>query len=209
MPLKLFVADDSITIQKIISLAFSGEDALIEFVSNGDAAIDGIRNFGPDIILADVFMPGCNGYEVCAQIKKDPELLKTPVVLLVGTFEPFDEAEASRVQCDGVLMKPFDTSELIRKVLELTGKSLETLSQSTMHPSDLAESRPKIRGSVRPAVMESFLGENRILDILDRSNAQHLPKANSANIEISDECIDIIVERVIKKLKSAAAVATK
>jgi CheY-like chemotaxis protein len=205
MPLKLFVADDSITIQKIISLAFSGEDALVEFVSNGDAAIDGVRNFRPDIILADVVMPGCNGYEVCAQIKKNPELRKTPVILLVGTFEPFDEAEALRVQSDGVLMKPFDTSELIRKVFELTGKNMETPSDSSIHPSDRAESHPKIRGQVRPAVMESFLGENRILDMLDQSPVQYLPEANGANVEISDELIDIIVDRVIKKLKSVAA----
>lgn len=121
MPKKLLVADDSVTIQKVISLAFAGEDVVIESVANGDQAIHKAKEIKPDIVLADVFMPGRNGYEVCARIKEDPELSKIPVVLLVGTFEPFDETEASRAKCDAYLTKPFDTSELLQVVHSLWG----------------------------------------------------------------------------------------
>ena len=124
MTLKLLVADDSVTIQKIINLAFNAEDAVVESVSSGDAAMDAVRVFKPDVILADVFMPGCNGYEVCERIKRDPELQNIPVILLVGTFEPFDEPEASRVRCDAHLSKPFDTSELIETVRSLVGDKM-------------------------------------------------------------------------------------
>ena len=113
MPIKLLLADDSITIHKVVNLTFAAEDVSIESVTQGDVAIERARETRPDIILADVFMPGRNGYEVCAAIKEDPQLAETPVVLLVGTFEPFDEIEASRAKCDAYLTKPFDTSELI------------------------------------------------------------------------------------------------
>src|SRR5687768_2198600 len=119
MTKKLLVADDSITIQKVVSLSFAGEDVVIHSVSNGDQALERIRAVMPDLVLADVFMPGRNGYEVCAAIKDDPNLRQIPVILLVGTFEPFDEAEATRVKSDGRLTKPFDTGEMVDLVHSL------------------------------------------------------------------------------------------
>ncbi len=119
MAKKLLVADDSVTIQKVVQLTFAGEDVAIEAVSSGDQAVEKARALRPDMMLADVYMPGLNGYEVCSSIKADAELAGTPVVLLVGTFEPFDEAEAARVRSDGHLTKPFDTSELIQLVRSL------------------------------------------------------------------------------------------
>ena len=60
----------------------------------------------PDIVLADVVMPGPDGYELCERVKRDARLRDIPVVLLVGAFEPFNEAEARRVGADTVLTKP-------------------------------------------------------------------------------------------------------
>jgi CheY-like chemotaxis protein len=159
MTIKLLVADDSVTMQKVVRLAFGDEDVEIESVLSGDASMDSVHAFKPDIVLADVIMPGCSGYELCERIKDDPELSDTPVILLVGTFEPFDEAEASRVRCDGHLTKPFDTSELINKVLSLAkGKeSMPTVKTSV----SLGETR------IYSRVQKSFLGSERILDVFD------------------------------------------
>ena len=115
----ILLADDSITIQKIVNLTFSGEGIDVVTVGNGDAAVKKIHELRPALVLADIFMPGKNGYEVCEYIKNDPSLSAIPVILLVGAFEPFDSNEAARVQADGHLTKPFEIKVLISAVNSL------------------------------------------------------------------------------------------
>ncbi len=123
MSKKILLADDSVTIQKVITITFASEDYELEIVGDGDAAIEKAKEFLPDIILADVAMPGKTGYEVSKIIKNDPRLGHIPVLLLAGTFEPLDEAEAARVMSDGCIVKPFESQELIDKVAGLLEKS--------------------------------------------------------------------------------------
>ncbi|MDQ5844843.1 MAG: response regulator [Acidobacteriota bacterium] len=115
---KLLLADDSITIQKVVELTFSDEGVNVVCVNNGREAVDLVEEFVPDVVLADVFMPQLNGYEVCEYIKQNEKLKHIPVMLLVGSFEPFDEAEARRVGADDTLTKPFQS---IRRLLEKVG----------------------------------------------------------------------------------------
>ena len=115
----ILLADDSITIQKIVNLTFSGEGIDVVTVGNGDSALKKIHEHRPSLVLADIFMPGKNGYEVCEAIKTDPELRSIPVILLVGAFEPFDGHEAARVKADSHLTKPFEIKALISAVRNL------------------------------------------------------------------------------------------
>jgi CheY-like chemotaxis protein len=185
MTLKILVADDSVTIQKIVRLAFSAEDAVVEAVSSGDSALDAVKTFKPDIVLADVNMPGSNGYEVCARIREDTEFSHIPVILLVGTFEPFDEAEASRVGCNQHLTKPFDTEELIQTVFSLAEypamfqkndiSETETIRDTSVDDAKgmnqaVKEKSPmpaNLRSNIDPRVWDSFVGSERVLDIFD------------------------------------------
>ncbi|MHC4181478.1 MAG: response regulator, partial [Planctomycetota bacterium] len=116
MPKTLLLADDSVTIQKVVGISFANEDVTLLTVDNGDDAVARVREARPDIILADVVMPGMNGYEVCEAIKSDPELSHTPVLLLTGTFEAFDEERAAQVGADGHTTKPFDAQSLVDQV---------------------------------------------------------------------------------------------
>ena len=120
---KILLADDSITIQKVIELTFSDEDFEVVTVGNGRLAIEKVQEVRPDIVLCDVIMPEKNGYEVCDFIKKSPQFAATPVLLLTGAFEPFDQELAARVGCDGYLAKPFEPETLIAKVKELLSKA--------------------------------------------------------------------------------------
>lgn len=114
---KLLLADDSLTIQKVISLTFSDEGMDVTTVSSGEQAMKKLEESMPDIILADVFMPEPNGYKICERIKTDERFRHIPVLLLVGTFEPFNKAEARRVGADDVLTKPFQSiRDLVSKV---------------------------------------------------------------------------------------------
>ena len=115
---KLLLADDSATIQKVIDLTFADEGVRVMAVGNGQEAIDRLLEFAPDIVLADVFMPARNGYEVCEYVKTNEKLKHIPVMLLVGSFEPFDEAEARRVGADDILTKPFQS---IRRLIDRVG----------------------------------------------------------------------------------------
>lgn len=117
MSRRILLADDSVTIQKVIELTFAEQDYEIEAVSDGTSAISRLSERRPDLVLADVHMPGASGFEVCRLAKElHPGL---PVVLMVGTFEPFEEADATAAGADTYVKKPFDSQELLRLVAEL------------------------------------------------------------------------------------------
>lgn len=117
---KLLLADDSMTIQKVVNLTFADEGIEVFTVGNGSLAIERLSEIEPDLVLADVHMPGLTGYEVCEQIKTSPRFSHVPVMLLVGSFEPFDEREAERVGANDYLTKPFQSiRQLIQKVTTL------------------------------------------------------------------------------------------
>src|ERR1700682_1791172 len=99
---KILVADDNSNIQKMVGLALKDQGIDVGAVGNGEAAVRKISDIRPDLVLADVFMPVRNGYEVCQYVKSDPSLAHIPVILLVGAFDPLDEQGA-----EGVLNKPF------------------------------------------------------------------------------------------------------
>jgi CheY-like chemotaxis protein len=115
----LLLADDSITIQRVIELTFAEEDVRVLAVGDGKHAIDRIQAERPDIVLADVGMPEQDGYEVAAFVKGNPHLAHIPVLLLTGAFEPIDEQRARTVGCDGVLVKPFEPQMVINRVKDL------------------------------------------------------------------------------------------
>ncbi|MEJ7847519.1 MAG: response regulator [Pyrinomonadaceae bacterium] len=117
---KLLLADDSITIQKVVNLTFADEGIDVTTVGDGDTALEKISEIAPDIVLLDVHMPGLNGYQLCEIIRENEATKNLPVILLVGSFEPFDENEATRVGANAHMTKPFHSiRELIAQVTGL------------------------------------------------------------------------------------------
>ncbi len=113
---RLLLADDSITIQKVVELVLAEEDFEIKAVNNGDEALGQMDSFRPDIVLADIDMPKMNGYQLCEKIKQNPATAHIPVILLAGAFEPIDEELARHVGSDDSVIKPFESQELISKI---------------------------------------------------------------------------------------------
>jgi len=130
MAKKILLADDSITIQKVVELTFSDGDYEVTAVNNGAKAIQKLSEMRPDIILSDIIMPEKNGYEVCEYVKSHPEYRNIPVILLTGTFEPFDPDRADKAGCDAVVTKPFESQSLIHKVEELVQQSRSNASEA-------------------------------------------------------------------------------
>ena len=160
---KLLLADDSVTIQKVVDLTFSDEGLEVITVGDGQQAWEKLQEIVPDIVLADVFMPGLNGYQLCEQIKRTERLSHIPVMLLVGSFEPFDEAEARRVGADDHLTKPFQS------IRTLIGKVGNLLTGAGNRESEEATTR-------RLAPLPEAEKENRSnADYLERSTADTAP----------------------------------
>ena len=130
MSKKLLLADDSITIQKVIQITFAHEDYDLTITDNGDAALAKAQELKPDLVMADVYMPGKNGYELTAAIRQDPDLQNTPVLLLAGSFEPFDEEKARNCRANAWIEKPFESQNLIDKVSELLNSSPPSASET-------------------------------------------------------------------------------
>jgi CheY-like chemotaxis protein len=162
---KLLLADDSATIQKVIDLTFADEGVRVVTVNNGQDAIDQLLEMQPDIVLADVFMPARNGYEVCEYVKTNEKLKHIPVVLLVGSFEPFDEAEARRVGADDILTKPFQS---IRRLIDRVGSLVSSPPAEKDRPT--AE-LPKVEEPEAEELMDTYELEVTTADTLPLEQA--------------------------------------
>lgn len=121
MPKSVLVADDSITMRKVIGMVFSTEDFTVTMVDNGIDAINKARELRPDLVIADCMMPGKTGYEVAQAIRHDPSTAAVPVMLLAGTFEPFDENRARASGATAHIVKPFDSQGFMDRVRALVG----------------------------------------------------------------------------------------
>lgn len=136
---RLLLADDSLTIQKVVNLTFSDEGFDVQTVSDGDSALAAIREAAPDIVLADVNMPGADGYSICEQLRSNEATNKIPVILLVGSFEPFDEEKAGSVGADAFLTKPFQS---IRQLISQVNDLLAAVPSSNGHVTEQSPQEP-------------------------------------------------------------------
>jgi len=141
MKKKILVADDSITIQKVVELTFPPERYEVLCASTGSQAIERFDAERPDLALLDAVMPDRTGYDVCAHVKGNEDTAWVPVVLLSGTFEPFDEAKARQAGADSHMRKPFESRSLIQTVEELLRS----------HPRPGAEAEPEPPAAPEPA----------------------------------------------------------
>jgi CheY-like chemotaxis protein len=142
---KILVADDNSNIQKMVGLALKDQGIDVVAVGNGEAAVRKISDVHPDLVLADVFMPVRNGYEVCKYVKDDSALSHIPVILLVGAFDPLDEQEAQRVGADGVLKKPFVPPDpLISMVKSALSRAGVSYSGATPSKDEAAVTPPPL-----------------------------------------------------------------
>ena len=122
MALKILLADDSMTAQNMGKKILTEAGYEVIAVSNGAAAVKKIAEHKPGLVVADVYMPGYSGLEVCERVKNAQETAKTPVILTVGKMEPFKAEDGQRVRADGLIVKPFEASDLLAAVRKIEQK---------------------------------------------------------------------------------------
>jgi len=116
MPVKILLADKSITIQKVVEMLFSGREYEVTCVSDGETALSDAVRVVPDVVLADVDLPRIDGYSFATRLKQTPALAQTPVILMMSRDDVYDEAKGRQAGIVGFIAKPFESQELIGKV---------------------------------------------------------------------------------------------
>lgn len=180
MSKKLLLADDSITIQKVIQITFAHEDYELTITDNGDAALAKAQEIVPDLVMTDIYMPGKNGYELTSAIKQDPALRHIPVLLLAGSFEPFDEDKARSCKADAWIEKPFESQNLIDKVAELL-KAVRPEPEATPAPAE-----PEPLAVVEPVEVTDIVSEEMPLPAFDEPVAASLEAAETQEDPFGD-----------------------
>jgi len=113
---RILLADDSPHAQRMGERILREEGFEVVSLTDGKSALVRLADVDPDLILADIFLPGWSGFELCRHVKSDPALRHVRVVLTAGLLEPFDEEEARRAGCDAILKKPFEASKVMSTI---------------------------------------------------------------------------------------------
>jgi CheY-like chemotaxis protein len=196
MPIRLLFADDSVTIQKVVELAFEGEDVEVTTVNSGDKVIEKLTESRPDIIIADAVMPGMNGIELCERLKKDENYSDIPVLLLRNEFDEFDSDILVKTGADDCITKPFKSEELVKKIKELSAKKNalnHTLSEAEMSfqesieqaitAAEIESLKPQPHFSEDNAHQEENLAEKVSGDILILNPSDEVTDETDENME--------------------------
>jgi CheY-like chemotaxis protein len=133
---KILLADDSVTIQKIVELTFEGEGFDLEVVADGHEALERAEASPPDLVLADSTMPGLSGVELCRKIREHPVLKPIPVILLTNSFDDFNRADGDAAGVTAYVEKPFESQALLDQLHELLSEEGLT-SPAAVEPAEL------------------------------------------------------------------------
>ena len=217
----ILLADDSPTIRRLVTQTFVGANYSIVEVSNGEAAIKKLDELQPDIVLADIYMPGKNGYEVCRFVRNHEALHDTPVVLLVGAFDAFDEEVAKESGATANITKPFEPGALIDLVKSLLSPEEQEPEQEPQpkperKPEPQAEVskeiepkfEPKVEVAAPPPPPQPVAAAAPVLeDAVEKDDLLGLETIFKQEPEevisvISEEDVDRIADRVIQRLST-------
>jgi CheY-like chemotaxis protein len=144
-PPTLLLADDSVTIQRVVALTFADQPVRLVVAKDGQDAINRMATERPDVVLADTNMPCVDGYEVAKWVRQQPHLCTVPVLLLAGATDPVDEQRLHDSGANGVLEKPFEPTHVISRVKELLGMKAAAPTAPTGRLLTPPEARPEGR----------------------------------------------------------------
>jgi CheY-like chemotaxis protein len=198
---KLLLADDSITIQKVVELILAEEGFEIKATNNGEEALSVIPSFTPDVVLADIEMPKINGYQLCEKIKQNPTTRGVPVILLAGAFEPIDEELARHVKADDFVIKPFESQELISKINAV-------LTVSAVAEEGIAEAAGVEEEAAEVALEEDLWALEEIPETVEAEAAEieGWPAEEAVEVGAAEEVFEIPEEVIAEEAEVAVEV---
>jgi CheY-like chemotaxis protein len=168
---RILLADDSPHAQRMGERILREEGFEVVSLTDGNAAMLRLADVDPDLILADVFLPGKSGFDLCRHVKSDPRFKHVRVVLTAGLLEPFDEEEAKRAGCDAILKKPFEASKVVSTIDPLVkeaqlarGLFADVIASAppAPEPPQLAADSPKPADPPAPPVVAPEVDPERV-----------------------------------------------
>jgi len=207
MTKKILVADNSITIQKIVAMAFENEDTVVEGVSKGKDALDRMGTFKPDIVLADVDMQDLTGFDLSQKIKNDPKFNAVKVLLLASDFEDFNKNLFDSSGADDHISKPFKSEVIIKKVNDLLAEKppdsiIETIN---LTPVDLDISVESTETTIELSTEDMVEEENSTINLSSADLEESIDPAPIEEVEqkkIEEGTLDAMIKDV-ESLKKA------
>ena len=203
----ILLADDSPTIRRLVIHTFADANIEIVEVNNGDAAIKSFEEARPSVVLADIYMPGKNGYQVCSYVRSHPRLSRTPVILLVGAFDAFDAEAAQQVGATASITKPFEPGALIDLVMSvMTSESADVAVEPEPEPEPQPERHPEPQPAPQVVATAAAIetppapADEDLLGLESIFSQQHQP----ISAVMTEDDIDRIADRVIQRLSSHA-----
>src|SRR5262249_4300301 len=205
----ILVADDSPTIRRLVTQIFADANFHIIEVNNGDAAIKSFEEVRHSVVLADIYMPGRDGYQVCEYIRNHPQLGHTPVILLVGAFDAFDEDAAKEAGATASITKPFQPSvliDLVTSILPADAPGAESpVPESGPPAEDILQTVSTAATPVPVAEAEAVPAASEVAESEDLLGLQSIFKEEPKTVSVgamTDQDIDRIADRVIQRLST-------
>jgi CheY-like chemotaxis protein len=207
MPVKILLADKSITIQKVVEMLFSGKEYEIVCASDGETALNEATRVIPDVVLADVDLPRIDGYTFAARLKQTPQLAQAPVILMMSRDDMYDSAKGKQAGIVDNIAKPFESQELIGKV-----KKALAAAPPRVAARPPAASVPPVRAVPPPApaapVKPTKTTPEDIFDIISEApSPKDLARATAQADEDTVYEVEPVVEEVEEPLNREGAKA--
>ena len=118
---KVLVVDDEPFILRSLSFVLRKDDYEVFEARNGEEALNLIRRERPSLVFLDVMMPKMNGFEVTAEIKADPDLAATKIILLTARGQDADRETGEAAGADDYMTKPFSPTKVLERARRLLG----------------------------------------------------------------------------------------
>jgi CheY-like chemotaxis protein len=165
-------------------------------VTDGQTALLRLADVDPDVVFADISLPGRSGYDICREIKTNPRHRHVRVILTAGLLEHFDDARAVGSRADAVLKKPFEASAVLATVKPLLA---EARNERPDHPPVVPSAVPvRIVTDAGAAVGGAPVAALSFDPDVERVRAAVTLALDAAMPEL----IDRITEKVLIALKS-------
>jgi len=200
MTKRILLADDSVITRKVVELAFPAPRYHVSSLPEVSASADRLAQEDPDIVLIATGMPQGSGYDLCATIRKNQRTSWVPLVLLAGSFEPFDEARARAAGAGGHLRKPFQTSELVSLVQSMMERHPRPGAAPAPVPRQSAPLHAERQPSAPAAMPAPAAPPAAAAPAAAPSNGPQAPPSAAVAEAAAREAINAIAERVVREV---------
>ena len=187
MNAKLLLAEDSLTIQRVFEMTLRQSGISLTVVDNGEDAIRLAREISPDVVVADVSLPGKDGFEVAEELRSPEAGGTVPVLILAGTLSPFDEERFKKCGANGVLFKPFESRELIEKVESL----LRSREEPAPAPGDEEQAPPSAEEPWDFSDVLTEMEEEAQVSVSRADEAEDRGVATAAAVELAGSTLSL------------------